>query len=72
VVPLAEVSSFPDVLGGLVGAAIGIAVIVYRRQIARSAAQGFHIGGSELSLTRVYAALGALAIAISVGSVFVL
>jgi hypothetical protein len=70
--PFAEISSVADVLGGLIGAAIGVLVIVYRRQIARSAAQGLHLGGSETSLAQVYAVLGAFAIVIAIGSIFVL
>ena len=70
--PLAEVTSVTDIVGGLIGVAIGALVIAYRRQIAAWAAQGFHMGGSEQSLSRVYAVLGALAILIAVGSVFVL
>jgi hypothetical protein len=61
-----------DVLGGLLGVAIGVLVILYRKPIARSAAQGFHMGGSEASLARVYAALGALAIVIAISSIFLL
>ena len=70
--PMAEISSFPDVLGGLIGVAIGVAVIVYRHRLAGFAAEGFHMGGSEASLARVYAVLGALAIVIAIGSIFVL
>ena len=70
--PVAEISSIPDVLGGLIGVAIGVLVIVYRTRLAGWASEGFHMGGSEASLARVYAALGVLAIVIAVGSVFVL
>ena len=70
--PVAEITSIPDVLGGLIGVAIGVLVIAYRARLAGWAAQGFHMGGSEESLARVYAALGALAVLIAVGSIFVL
>ena len=68
----AEITSIADLLGGLIGIGIGVAVIVYRERLATWASQGFHMGGSEASLARVYAALGALAIIIAIGSIFVL
>ena len=70
--PAAEITSIADLLGGLIGIGIGVAVIVYRDRLAIWASHGFHMGGSEASLARVYAALGVLAIVIAVGSVFVL
>jgi hypothetical protein len=69
---VADITSIADLLGGLIGVAIGVAVIVYRERLAAWATEGFHMGGSEGSLARVYAALGALAILIAIGSVFVL
>jgi hypothetical protein len=69
---LAEITSATDVAGGLIGVAIGVLVVVYRGDLARWAAQGFQMGGSEESLTRVYAVLGALAILIAIASVFLL
>ena len=70
--PAADITSIADLVGGLIGVAIGVAVIMYRKRLAQWAAQGFHMGGSEASLARVYGALGVLAIVIAVGSVFVL
>ena len=70
--PLAEITSAPDVIGALIGVAIGVAVIAYRDRLAAWAAGGFHMSGSEASLARVYGILGALAIVIAIASVFVL
>ena len=47
--PLAAISSAADITGALLGVTIGALVIVYRRQIARYAAEGFHMGGTEAS-----------------------